>query len=153
MKPASHTIIASNRKAYHDYHILEKYEAGIELLGSEIKSLRAGKANLASSHVQIENGEAYLHACDIARYEKAKIASHEPKRRRRLLLHKKEIQMLREETQIAGKAIVPLEILWRNGRVKVLIATAKGKNNPDKRDALKKKAEQRDLAQGLKAGR
>lgn len=142
--------ITSNKKAYLEYHILDKYEAGIELLGSEVKSLRAGKANLLGAHVLIENNQAILYNCDIAAYEKATIQTHEPKRPRKLLLHKKEIQHLHEETRIAGKTIIPLEIYWKNNRVKICIATAKGKTNHDKRESLKKKASERDMQQNLK---
>jgi SsrA-binding protein len=142
--------IASNRKAHHDFHILEKYEAGLELQGSEIKSLRAGKANLIGSYIQVQNGQAFLFGCDIAPYEKATIQTHEPKRPRRLLLHKKEILVLQEESRINGKTIVALDLHWKKGRVKLLLATAKGKNTHDKRDALRKKADQKEAAQAAK---
>ena len=145
--------IVTNRKAHHDYHILEKYEAGIELTGSEVKSLRDGKANLLGSHIRIEGGEAFLYSCDIAPFEKATLNPHEPKRVRRLLLHKQEILVLRDETQIAGKTVVALDMHWKNGRVKVLLATAKGKHQQDKRRSLKESVQKREVAQAIKRTR
>lgn len=139
--------ITSNKKAYHEYHILEKFEAGIELLGSEVKAIRTGKANLLGAYVRIEENQAILYNCDIATYNTNIADQHAPKRPRKLLMHKKEIQYLNEETRIAGKALIPLEIYWKNNHIKLRIATAKGKNQQDKRQALKQKTIQKELKQ------
>lgn len=143
-------IITSNKKAYHDFHILEKFEAGMELQGSEVKSLRAGKANLLGAHVLIENNQAILYNSDIAAYDMATCKPHEPKRPRKLLLHKKEILKLHDETRIEGKTIVVLDLHWKNGKAKATIATAKGKTNHDKRQTLKEKASKREIQQSLR---
>src|SRR6059058_2342834 len=122
---ASESII--NRKALRDYQILERYEAGIELKGSEVKSIRAGKANISDAFARIENGEAFLYNADIQPYEKA---SHEipiAKRVRKLLLHRQEIDKLYGETQVAGRALVVLKLYWKNGKLKAELGVGEGK--------------------------
>lgn len=136
--------IATNRKALRDFHILEKYEAGICLEGTEVKSIRAGQVNLSGAFARIERGEVFLYGMDIAPYDKASHQQHEPKRVRKLLLHRKEIDRLFGEVSVRGRALVPLRLYWRKGRVKVELATAKGKDQGDKREDLKRKAEERE---------
>jgi SsrA-binding protein len=139
---ATETIL--NRKALRDFHILERYEAGIELKGSEVKSIRAGKANISDAFVRIEKGQAFLFNADIQPYERA---SHEiplAKRVRRLLLHKQEIDKLYSLTAIAGRTLVVLSLYWKNGRLKSEIGVAQGKVAHDKRADLKKRATDRE---------
>jgi len=141
--------IATNRKALHDYHILERYEAGIELKGTEVKSIRAGFANLTNAFARIENAQAFLYGCDIQPYERASHEQHEPKRNRRLLLHKQEINKLFGQSSIKGHTIVALRMYWKNGRVKVELGVGKGKESRDKRTDLKKRVEQRETAREI----
>jgi SsrA-binding protein len=141
---AAETII--NRKALRDFHILERYEAGIELKGSEVKSVRAGKANINDAFARIEDGEAFLHNADIQPYE---CASHEvppAKRVRKLLLHRAEIDKLYGETAVSGRALVVLDFHWKNGQLKAELAVAEGKLARDKRADLKKRATERETA-------
>jgi SsrA-binding protein len=141
---ASESII--NRKALRDYHILDRYEAGIELKGSEVKSIRAGKANIGDAFARIENSEAFLYNADIQPYEKA---SHEipvAKRVRKLLLHRQEIDKLYGETQVKGRALVVLKLYWKNGRVKAELGVGLGKLAHDKLADLKKRAIDRETA-------
>src|SRR5256885_10263231 len=133
-----------NRKALRDFHILDRYEAGIALKGSEVKSIRAGKANISDAFARIEKGEAFLYNADIQPYERA---SHEilpAKRIRKLLLHRHEIDKLYGETQVAGRALVVLKLYWKNGRLKAEIGVAQGKVAHDKRADLKKRAVDRE---------
>lgn len=135
-----------NRKALRDYHILQRFEAGIALKGSEVKSVRAGKANIGDAFARIENGEAFIYNADIQPYEKA---SHEipiAKRVRKLLLHREEIDKLYGETQVAGRALVVLKFYWKNGKVKAELGVAQGKVARDKRADLKKRAVDRETA-------
>src|SRR4029434_3980021 len=158
-----------NRKALRDFHILERYEAGVELKGSEVKSIRAGKANIGDAFARIEKGEAFLYGVDIQPYERAaspgmkkaetfswgpnihpyERASHEvpaAKRVRKLLLHRREIDKLYGETQVAGRALVVLKLYWKNGKLKAEIGVAQGKVARDKRADLKKRAVDRETA-------
>jgi SsrA-binding protein len=135
-----------NRKALRDYRILDRYEAGVELKGSEVKSIRAGKANISDAFARIENSEAFLYNADIQPYEKA---SHEipvAKRVRKLLLHRQEIDKLYGETQVKGRVLVVLKLYWKNGRVKAELGVGHGKLAPDKRADLKKRAIDRETA-------
>jgi SsrA-binding protein len=136
--------ICSNRKAFHDYTIEAKVEAGIELLGTEVKSIRAGHVNLRGSYARIENGQAFLFDADIQPYERASHEQHEPKRKRRLLLHKREIDQLFGESQVSGRTLVPLRLYWKSGRVKVEIGVGKGKLAADKRTSLKNREATRE---------
>lgn len=143
-------IISTNRKAFHDFHIFDKYEAGIVLCGTEIKSIRKGGVNLKDSFVKIDNGEAWLYNCHISPYEQGNRYNHEAERVRKLLLHKKEILKMLGKIKKEGYAIVPLELFFQNGWAKVEIALAKGKKLHDKRDAIKEKVQKRDIQRAVK---
>ena len=137
-------VVATNRKAGFEYFLLEKYEAGIALQGSEIKSIRAGQVSIQEAYVDIENGEqAYLVEAHIAPYEQANRFNHDPRRKRRLLLHKKEIRKLWANVRMKGMTIVPTRVYLKDGRAKVEIALAKGKKAYDKRAAIAKRDEAR----------
>jgi len=133
-----------NRKALRDFHILERYEAGIELKGSEVKSIRAGKANISDAFARIENGEAFLYNADIPPYERASHEVPPAKRVRRLLLHRREIDQLYGLTTVAGRALVVLKLYWKNGHLKTELGVAQGKTARDKRADLKKRATDRE---------
>jgi SsrA-binding protein len=141
---AAESII--NRKALRDFHILERYEAGLELKGSEVKSIRAGKANISDAFARIEKGEAFLHNADIQPYERASHEIPTAKRVRKLLLHRHEIDKLYGETQVAGRALVVLKLYWKNGKLKAELGVAQGKVAHDKRADLKKRAIDRETA-------
>ncbi len=149
--------IATNRKAARDFHILDKYEAGIELKGTEVKSIRAGHININDAFARIDRGQVFLWNCHIQPYEKASHEQHEPMRSRRLLLHKNEIFKLYASSQQKHLAIVPLRIYWKNRRVKIELAVGKGKTKGDQRQDLKKKVEnreaQREMARFNERGR
>jgi SsrA-binding protein len=134
-----------NKKAYFDYYIESELEAGIELMGTEIKSIRNGSAQIKDSYVIIKNNEAYILNMYIAKYEEGNIFNHDEVRTRRLLLHKKEIKKLKEAVSRDGYSIVPLKVYLKHGIAKVLIGVARGKKNYDKRETLKKKTEERLL--------
>ena len=136
--------IATNRKAGHEYHILERYEAGIELKGTEVKSIRAGRININDAFARVDRGQVFLWNCHIQPYEKASHTQHEPMRSRRLLLHKKEIFKLYASSQQKHLAIVPLRVYWKKSRVKVELGIGKGKTKGDQRQDLKKKVENRE---------
>lgn len=138
-------VVATNRKASHDYFLLERFEAGIALKGSEIKSIRAGQISLKEAYVRIDGREAWLVDCHIAPYEHAGIFNHEPRRERRLLLHRKEIADLWDEVRQKGVTIIPLRVYLKQGRAKVEIAVAKGKKQYDKRQAIAKRDAQREM--------
>lgn len=138
--------ISVNRKAHHNYHILDRYEAGIELRGTEVKSIRAGLANIGQAFAKVEKGEMWLYDADIQPYAKASHEQHEPKRRRKLLLHRKEIAKLENKTQIEGHAIIALRMYWKDANVKVEIGIGKGKNAPDKRQDIKARDAKRESA-------
>ncbi len=133
-----------NRKALRDYHIIERYEAGIELKGSEVKSIRAGKANIADAFARIEKGQAFLYNADIQPYERASFEIPPAKRVRKLLLHRHEIDKLYEEANVAGHALVVLSIYWKKGHLKAEIGVGQGKVARDKRADLKKRATDRE---------
>jgi SsrA-binding protein len=136
--------ISNNRKALHDYIIESKVEAGIELLGTEVKSIRAGHVNLRGSYARIENNQAWLFDVDIQPYAQASHENHEPKRKRRLLLHRREIEQLFSEANVSGRTLVPLRLYWKSGCVKVEIGVGKGKHAADKRSSLKDREEKRE---------
>ncbi|RID89546.1 SsrA-binding protein SmpB [Peribacillus asahii] len=142
--------LAQNKKAYHDYFIEDTFEAGIVLQGTEIKSIRAGKANLKDSFAKIERGELYLHNMHVSPYEQGNRYNHDPLRTRKLLLHRKEINKLIGETKETGYTIVPLKLYLKNGFAKVLIGLGKGKKQYDKRDDLKKKEAKRDIERAFR---
>ncbi len=136
--------ISVNRKALRDYHILERFEAGIELKGTEVKSIRAGHANLNNGFGRVEGNQVFLYDCDVQPYERASFEQHDPKRFRRLLLHKKEIDRIRGLTQIKGHTLVALRMYWKDDRVKIELGIGKGKEAADKRQDLKTKASKRE---------
>lgn len=138
-------VVARNRKATHEYFILERFEAGLVLQGSEIKSVRAGQVSLAEAYIRIDGEEAWLVEAHIAPYDQASIYNHEPRRPRKLLLHRSEIRKLWDEIRQKGLTIIPLEIYLKDGRAKVEIALAKGKKLYDKREAIARRDAERDL--------
>jgi SsrA-binding protein len=140
-----HTDISLNRKALHDYHISDRFEAGLELKGTEVKSIRAGKVNVNNAFARIEKGEAWIYDIDIQPYEKASHEQHVPKRVRRLLLHRKEIDKLFGLTQVAGHSIVALRLFWKGARVKVELGIGKGKEKRDQRADIKKRETSREM--------
>lgn len=142
--------LCSNRKAYHDYHIEESTEAGIELRGTEIKSLREGKANLKDSYVILKDGEAFLINCHISPYSHGNRYNHDPLRNRKLLLHKEEIRRLAGKVAQRGFTLIPLRIYLSKGIAKVEVALAKGKRQFDKREAIKEKDLRRESEKALK---
>lgn len=150
MAEESIKLIANNKKAFHDYFIEEKYEAGISLAGTEVKSLRAGKCSIKEAWVSIDKGEAYICGMNISPYEKGNIFNKDPLRVRKLLLHKKEILKLDQASQVQGYTLVPLEVYFKRGKVKVQIGIAKGKKLYDKRDVAAKKDQQREAMRDYK---
>ena len=142
--------VCENRKAHHDYFILEAYEAGLELFGTEVKSLRAGKANLKDSYGEIKNGEIFLRNFHISPYEQGNIFNRDPLRLKKLLMHKAEILKLFGKTREKGLTLVPLKVYFKKGRAKVEIALVSGKHNYDKRRTLADKAAKRDMERALK---
>ena len=143
-------IACENRKARHDYFIHEVVEAGLVLTGTEVKSLRAGKANLKDSYAQIQNGELYLQNMHISPYEQGNIFNHDPLRPRKLLLHKSEIIKLFSQTREKGYTLVPLKIYFVRGKAKLELALVSGKKNYDKRQDLADKAAKRDMERAMK---
>jgi len=139
------TDIVTNRRAFHSYQILEKLEAGLVLTGTEIKSIRAGLANLNNAFARIEKGGIYLYDSDIQPYVRASHTQHEPKRPRKLLLHKLEIQRLFEAASVKGQTLVALRLYWKNHRVKLELGIGRGKTHGDKREDLKEKAIKREV--------
>jgi len=142
--------VATNKAARRDYHILETYEAGIELKGTEVKSLREGKANLKDGFARIEGNEVFLYNMHISPYKFGNIANVDPKRQRRLLLHKSQIKKLIGKTRQKGFALIPLSAYIKRGRVKIEIALAKGKQLYDKREALKRRQAGREMQRALR---
>ncbi len=151
MADEKNKTIAQNKKAYHEYYIEDTYQAGIELSGTEVKSIRAGKVNLSDSFAYIKNGEVYLSNMHISPYEQGNIANKDPLRQRKLLLHKKEIRKLKEATQKDGYTLVPLNLHFSRSFVKVSLGVAKGKKLYDKRQVSAKKDAQRRIERTLKA--
>ena len=145
--------IAENRKAYHDYHILETFEAGIALLGTEVKAIREGRVNLRDSFARIDDGEVFLYNVNISPYSHRGYAEHEPLRRRKLLLHRDEIRKLIGKTVEKGMTLVALRMYFKNGRAKVAVALAKGKKEYDKRETIKRREADRETRAAVKARR
>lgn len=142
-------IVCQNRKAYHDYHIEETLEAGIALLGTEIKSLREGKANVKDSYVIIKDKEAFVLNCHISHYSHGNIMNHDPLRTRKLLLHRKEINRLMGKIVVRGFTLIPLKIYFKGPFAKVEIALARGKKVFEKREAIKEKEAKREIARAI----
>ena len=149
-KGTDNKVLAQNRKANHDYTILDTIEAGLVLTGTEIKSVRQARMNLKDGYCSFKNGEAFLVGVHISPFEQGNIFNHDPLRTRKLLLHKKQIQMLEQEVRQAGNTVVPLKVYIKNGVAKLLIGIAKGKKNYDKREALKQKDIKQDVQRELK---
>ena len=143
-------LVTNNKKAYHDYFILEKYEAGISLVGTEVKSLRAGKCSIKEAYVRIENGEVFVVGMNISPYEQGNIFNRDPLRVRKLLLHKSEINKLIGDTAEKGITIMPLQVYFKDGRAKIEIGLAKGKKNYDKRQDIAKKDARREVERDFK---
>ncbi len=143
-------LICNNKKAFHEYFIEERYEAGMVLTGTEVKSLRMGKANLNDAFAMVKNGEAFLHNLHISPYDFGNRQNHDPDRMRKLLLHKKEIEKLYGRVREQGYSLVPLRLYFKNGLVKVEMGLAKGKKLYDKREDMKKKDQKREMAQVFK---
>ena len=137
--------IVTNSKARHDFHILETFEAGLVLHGTEVKALRAGKGQIADAFARVENDEVWLHNAHIDEYSHGNLQNHPPKAPRKLLLHKSEIRKLFGLAAVKGNALVPLSFYWKNGKVKVALGVGKGKVEYDKRDDLRKRESDREL--------
>ncbi|HHW84541.1 MAG TPA: SsrA-binding protein SmpB [Actinomycetales bacterium] len=144
-------VVARNRKAFHEYSIEEKFEAGIVLTGTEVKALRQGRASLVDGWVEMDGGEAWMHGVNIPEYTQGTWNNHAPKRKRKLLLHRHELAKLWQRTREKGQTIVPLELYFVGGRAKVEIALAKGKAEWDKRETLKRKQADREAQSAMRA--
>jgi SsrA-binding protein len=144
-------MVAQNKKARHDYHIETTYEAGIALVGTEVKSLRAGRASLVDAFGQFSNGELYLHGLHIPEYAQGTWTNHAPRRVRKLLLHRSELEKLERQSREGGYAIVPLALYFKDGYAKVEIALARGKKTYDKRATLAERDARRDIARAMGA--
>lgn len=149
-KQAKDNVLAQNKKARHDYNILETIEAGLVLTGTEIKSVRASRINLKDGYAQIHNGEAWLMNVHISEYDQGNQFNHDPLRPRKLLLHKKQINELAGKTSQQGITIVPLKVYLKNGFAKVLLGIAKGKHEYDKRETIKRRDQEREIRRTLK---
>ena len=143
-------VVTTNRKAYHDYNIGDTYEAGIMLQGTEVKSLREGRANLKDSYAIIKDGEIFLLNCHISPYSHGNMQNHDPERTRKLLLHKKEISKLWGKTGQQGFTLIPLKIYFKNGKAKVVLGVAKGKRHYEKRASIREREAKREIERHLK---
>jgi SsrA-binding protein len=143
-------IVARNRKARHEYELLEKVEAGIVLTGTEVKSLRNGKANLEDAYAEVDRDEVWLLGCDIPEYLQANRMNHVPKRKRKLLLHRREIDKLAAKSNEKGLTLVPLSLYFKKGMAKVELSIARGRKTYDKREAIKKQEAKRDIDRALR---
>ena len=146
-------LIASNKKALHDYFVEQKFEAGLQLTGTEVKSLREGKVNLKDSYVIFKNGEAYLFGAHISPYTHGNLQNHDPERTRKLLLHRRELEKLHTQTTEKGLSVVPLRLYFKGSRAKAEIAVVRGKKQYDKRETEKKREADREAAQAMKTSR
>jgi SsrA-binding protein len=144
--------IARNPKATHDYHILETWESGIVLTGTEVKSLRSGKASIKEAYARVRNGEVFIEGMNITPYEQGNRYNHDPVRTRKLLLHRREIEKLIGSVEQKGLTLVPLELYFRNGRAKVVIGLGRGKKLHDKRETLKRRVTEREAARDVAGG-
>ena len=143
-------IIADNRKAHHDYHLLETFEAGVALLGTEVKSIREGGVQLRDSFARIEGGEVWIYNVHISAYTNRGYSNHEPTRKRKLLLHRQEIKKLIGRTVERGMTLVPTRMYFKNGHVKIALGLAKGKQEHDKRETIKKREADRETRAAVK---
>ena len=145
--------VAENRKAYHDYHLLETFEAGVALLGTEVKAIREGRVNLRDSFARVEDGEVFLYNVNISPYSHRGYVDHEPLRRRKLLLNRDEIRKLIGKTVEKGMTLVPIRLYYKKGRVKVAVSLAKGKKEYDKRETIKRREADRETRAAVKSRR
>ncbi len=152
-KSTGDRLVTENRKARHDYEIFETYEAGLVLTGSEVKSLRVGRANLKDSYARVDRGEAFLLNAHISAYAAASQFGHEPERNRKLLLHRAEIDKLTAKAQERGLTIVPLKLYFKNGRAKVLLGVGRGRKAYDKREAIKRREVDRETDRAMRVRR
>ena len=150
---AEDRVVATNRRARHEYEILETLEAGLVLRGTEVKSLRDGQVNFKDSYATVRNGEAWLRGCHISPYSHGTDANHEPERDRKLLLHKREITRIVGKTAERGLTVVPLKIYFKQGRIKIEIGLARGKKLHDKRATLRERETRREMEKAARAGR
>jgi SsrA-binding protein len=148
-----HKLVVDNRRARHDYHLLERLEAGLVLTGTEVKSLRAGRAHLRNAYADVRGGEVWLVGAHIAEYEQGNVANHDPDRERKLLLHSREIASLIGKVRERGLTLVPTRLYFKNGRAKVELAVARGKETRDKRRDIAKRDADRQIERALKARR
>jgi SsrA-binding protein len=144
-------VVCKNRKAYHDYHIEETIEAGMALLGTEVKALKEGKVNLKDSYVMVKDSEVFLLNCHISPYSHGNIMNHDPLRTRKLLLHRKEIERLRGKTAVKGFTLIPLKLYFKGPFAKVEIGLAKGKQLFEKRETIKEREAKRDIERAMKS--
>jgi SsrA-binding protein len=150
-KERTERAVVTNRKAFHDYHIEEKFEAGLVLRGTEVKSLREGRANLQDSYATVEDGEVILHHCHISPYSHGNLMNHDPLRPRKLLLHRKEISRLLGQTQQKGMTLIPLRIYFTpRGHAKMELALARGKKQYDRRQTIKEREAGREIERAMK---
>jgi SsrA-binding protein len=152
-REAAQKNIAENRKAYHDYHILETFETGVALLGTEVKSIREGRVNLRDSYARAENGEVFVYNIHIHPYSHRGYADHDPMRKRKLLLHAHEIRKLIGKVLEKGMTLVPLRMYFKNGKVKLALGLAKGKKEHDKRETIKRRETDRETRAAVKSHR
>ena len=144
-------VVARNKRARHDYHILDSWEAGLVLTGTEVKALRAGKANLTDAYGHVRDGEVFLLNLHIGQYEQGNVFNHEPTRTRKLLMHKREIRRLIGSVEREGLTLVPLDLYFKQGKAKVTLALGKGKKQHDKRDDLRRRDDEREMARVARA--
>jgi SsrA-binding protein len=152
-KETGRKMIAQNKKARHDYHILDTYEAGLVLTGTEVKSLRLGRASLVDGFAQLEGHEAWLYNVHIPEYTQGTWTNHTARRKRKMLMHRAEIDKLEQKSQESGHTVIPLALYFKEGRVKVEIALAKGKKEYDKRQTLREKQDRRETDRAISAVR
>ncbi|MEV6051065.1 SsrA-binding protein SmpB [Streptomyces sp. NPDC052107] len=152
-KEKGRKLIAQNKKARHDYHILDTYEAGLVLMGTEVKSLRQGRASLVDGFVQLDGHEAWLHNVHVPEYSQGTWTNHSARRKRKLLLHRAEIDKLESKSQETGHTIVPLALYFKDGRAKIEIALARGKKEYDKRQTLREKQDRRETDRAMASAR
>jgi SsrA-binding protein len=152
-RKAAERIIAENRKAFHDFHIIETFEAGVVLQGTEVKAIREGRVNLRDSFARVEDGEVFIYNVHISPYSHRGYADHEPTRRRKVLLHRQEIRKLIGKTVERGMTLVPVRLYFKGGKVKVALSLARGKQAHDKREAIKRREADRETRAALKERR
>ncbi len=149
-QPRKERVIAQNRRARHDYEVLETLECGIALVGSEVKSLRTGKLSLDEAYGRLKGGEVWLHGCDIPEYRQANRFNHEPRRPRKLLLHQREIKKFASKAYEKGLTLVPLKMYFKRGKAKVLMGICRGRRQYDKREKMKKATMERDMQRAMR---